>query len=700
MASASLSNGPTPLAAQEPADSAHRVDPFAGAHHPGSIHLDADRLAVLAAEDPFGLLALLSHQSGLTFRSTGDFGAEDWFLVRGFGRDNSRMTLILVDGVPANLSNNHTVEFDDIPLGEIRSLTLYPGPVPARFGGYQSVIEIETYRNRDLFRLHTQYGALSTVEAGLRAGRAGTVFGEVGFDLTATDGQSGEALEGILSDWVNEDRRFRSVRPSALLGYAPRETLEVTLRVNALHDLKHFAEGLLFGEDPARERRQLGTSVRVQSGAPGRGERTFVLHHREERETLNPVFPENPAYQVHWGDQRRSVMGARGRVEQPISSLLALSAGFEVQASRGRTTDPTVYFRYVDRQRFGGLYGEVALLPTSGTRILAGVRADRQEAVSGWALGPSVAVEQRIGQTGISLHGAWGRTHRWIPLNEVNTSQRPPRVLGPPFLAGAVAVASEPLAMEAFQGVDAGVRYRPMGTASRLAPSVRLHYFRLENRGTFGAPAFQIHPVEEGPSVPAGFEAALVALDRNFPGRDRSQGLEAEIETRLERPGGGRVDLVINATRFLLLETVADPGITLYTGPLGGPAAQEALNASVGAWVLPYAGNAVIPGGMGWLANAGATFETRGRHLFQASWQLRGETTGPLMKFGTDPQVETIPASQTLSIGAASTLPLGADWEARLSLRVFNLFETRYQTFVHYPMPGRFIQAGATLTRP
>lgn len=75
---------------------------------PNAIRITAEDMeTMMVGNDPYGLLNYLSLHTGLTFRSTGDFGAEDWFTVRGFGRDNSRLTLVLLDGRPINLAGNH-----------------------------------------------------------------------------------------------------------------------------------------------------------------------------------------------------------------------------------------------------------------------------------------------------------------------------------------------------------------------------------------------------------------------------------------------------------------------------------------------------------------------------------------------------------------------------------------------------------------
>ena len=106
---------------------------------PNAIVIEGEQLQRLflggISDDRFGIFSLLSLQTGLTFRSTGDPAAENWFLVRGFGRDNSRLTLVLLDGRPVNLASNNTVKFDDLPLPLIDRLVIYPGPVPVRYGG-------------------------------------------------------------------------------------------------------------------------------------------------------------------------------------------------------------------------------------------------------------------------------------------------------------------------------------------------------------------------------------------------------------------------------------------------------------------------------------------------------------------------------------------------------------------------------------
>jgi hypothetical protein len=139
-----------PLAGQ-PIPSA--AAPARRAQPPNAIRIDGKELQGLligaSADDPYGLLSILSLKAGLTFRSTGDPGAENWFIVRSFGRDNSRLTLVLLDGRPINLAGNFTVEFDDIPVTVIDSITVYFGPVPVRYGGFHPVVEIRTAAPRN-----------------------------------------------------------------------------------------------------------------------------------------------------------------------------------------------------------------------------------------------------------------------------------------------------------------------------------------------------------------------------------------------------------------------------------------------------------------------------------------------------------------------------------------------------------------------
>lgn len=663
---------------------------------PNAIHIeraDIERLLIgEAGDDLEDVATLLSLYAGITFRNTGDPGAETWLIVRNFGRDNSRLILILLDGRPLNLSNNHTVELDDVPLGLVDRITVYPGPVPARYGGYHAVIDIRTLPPSELASATLGVGSLGTTRASALAGGTGRLHWRLSADLETSDGRTGEELAGPLAGFTYGDRSVRTVLASGRVGYALAPWLEATARLEVVNFRKAFDSAPLFGRDAARERGTQTLVLQLTPPATGTTPVDFeaVLFHAWEQETLNPIFPEDVTYNVHWGSQRRSITGIGARAERALAPTLALGAGADAAWTRGRTDDDYVYFQFADRQAFYGAFVEATARPWTGATLYAGLRLDGQQDAARPGLGPRLALEQRLAD-GLGAYAAWGISTRRIPLNEVNTFRRPPRVLGPPFLQapGVVSLPEHELALERMNALEVGLRGRVPG----LPVSGRMAFFALANRGAFGAPAFEIRPVAPGAAVPPGFEAALVAADRNFPGRDVNRGLELDLVARLHPA----VEASASLTRFLTSATRPDDDIALYTGPVGGPDAQAALNASIGQFVIPSAGRTVSPGAYRWLGHVNLTVTPSDAVALLGRARYRGETDDPIMKFGADPGVATIPASLVADVGVRYTLPVpGARVNASLS--VSNLFDTTYETFVHYPMPGRFLMAGLSVS--
>lgn len=132
--------------------------------------------------------------------------------------------------------------------------------------------------------------------------------------------------------------------------------------------------------------------------------------------------------------------------------------------------------------------------------------------------------------------------------------------------------------------------------------------------------------------------------DRNFHGWHISQGLEWDIQAQ---PFTWWT-IFAHATYFIRSETRKFDDIILYEGPLGGPSAQASLNQFIGQFVLPYHGNAIIPGTYDWLANVGFIFRPNSKTIITTIARYRGRTQDPIMKFGNNPQTDHIPSSLIL----------------------------------------------------
>lgn len=663
------------------------------AHFPNVIYIDRNQLngllSGMISDDPNGVASLLALHAGLTFRNTGDAGAETWFIVRNFGRDNSRMTLVLLDGRPLNLSNNHTVEFDDIPVSIIESITIYPGPVPVQYGGFQSVIDIRTIRNQDIIFTGVSMGTDATYRINSTIGKSGRLYYLANFDLDMSLAQSDRNLAGKLENFRYTNREFRTFLPTFKIGYELNNYLDLTLYGNFVDFKKMFHTRPLFGQETSRKRLMHNYALVLQPGRNFNLDYQLILYQNREQETLNPIFPEDTTYNVKWGKQKRSMTGFRVKYAHPfLNNQLRIRAGAEAQWTEGSTDYDYLYFKYVDQQNFYGIFAqaELALLP--GSLVTLGARIDGQSGIDKTYLSPVGSIQQWFADRTVGFYVTYGTQRRWIPLNEVNTFNRPARILGPPFLQGNVDLPETELNMELLRALDLGIQTRILD--GRLTG--RLNYFHLKNEGQFGAPVFEIRPVTPGAQIPPAFKAAIVATDRNLPGYDISQGMELEVCWHaLEN-----LSLFASLTRFLKSETTKYSHIALYDGPLGGPDAQSAINQSVGKFIIPYHGKAIIPGSYNWLGNFRAVYRPDSYTLINAKIRYRGETKDPIMKFGIDPGVNTISPVVITDVSLTRDILSKSQYRIKALLSVTNLFNIPYQTFVHYPMQGRYYFVGLT----
>ena len=66
------------------------------------------------------------------------------------------------------------------------------------------------------------------------------------------------------------------------------------------------------------------------------------------------------------------------------------------------------------------------------------------------------------------------------------------------------------------------------------------------------------------------------------------------------------------------------------------------------------------------------------------------------MKFGVNPQVDNIPSNLIVDASIGRNILDEDSYAIRAIFSVNNLFDTKYQAFVHYPMQGRFVSVGLT----
>lgn len=652
---------------------------------PNAIHLTADDIPEIFQNDPFGLERLLGFQPGISFHSTGDYGAEDWIMVRGFGRDDSRIILVLVDGRPIN-QRTHTVDFGDVILGSIESLTIYPGPVPARFGGYHAVIDITTRRNTDHAHASATIGAQSTygMTAGIGRTRDSWYWGAE-FELRTTDAQSNETFSYQLRavppgppsgagcarlpfppvcaptpiDTITfSERPERVFLAQTHVGFLLGNQAEVTLRANHLHTRKSlgserwipttYAPASLSPENQrpqvdARNRDYTSVSASLQPTANATADYLLSAWFIFEEEELGTF-----GKQYYLGRQERSRYGTRGHYRVALGDTLGLTAGGELNRVSGKVLNanevsfPWAFYDLVDSQTFYGAFLDLDAQPWWGAELTAGLRLDgQQDARSRNEVMPIISLQQSLLNDTAQAYAVYGESRRWIPPSELEK-----------FATGGFRVP-----MESVRGIEFGARAATADDRLRG----RVAWFELKNEFPAGA-------VNVEPRIDIG----------------RTSGIELGLDYQPE----DRLRMMLNVTRF------------------ASPRGTGERNQS--------------PGDYTWLANLGVFFEatpqlgleavvrymdrfrTEFDDLTAAEAQLRALEGPPF--FITLP--ETFEGYGRFRQTATTIIDVNANyrWDpsgtTMLSLGVYNLTNQRYNTFPELPqwelpnqMPGRQVHA-------
>lgn len=658
---------------------------------PGTRYLSPEFISRYAhTYDPYGLASLLATQPGVALQSSGDPGGEDWVTFRGNPRDSSRMTLVLLDGVPLNGASNSTLEFNSIPLTMLHDITIYYGPLPARYGGYTSVVELRTKQASDRVETTVYGGTHDTYGGGFTASKSASDWG-ITFDLQAqeTDGLEGKETihrtvddsdpfnPSVITEYpVYGNRDYQQVVPMVTAHKTFNDSVRLGLMAQAVWTKKHYADGHSQAEPdrPANREREFynfGLSLAPAAGS----EDDYVLHlyyKDEDHETLalDDEF-------VNYGEQNKSQYGARGHYGLSLIDNVHLRVGGEYNKFDGDLKNDTAwdellneiiyydnnadfdspYFAYQDNLDNYAIFSEIEYQWGERATFSAGVRHDdvkETKSNTSYQLAASIRLTSSL-----QLQMSGGETSRYPSLNEYNSALRDPTVLGPPIPGlvdpDDVARQNGKLEMETQKGGEIGLVWTTLDGAlvSELVA------FDYQHEGEIFIDVRTV-PNNLDPSNPLynvlGPEINLL-LRNNRPTKDESHGAELAFNYSTENLG-----LYLNGT-WNKLERKYSDGRSSHNQPFMPPE----YYASAGAWYQ-------------W-----------GRSKIDMEVDYRGSTDDSLQERGALPDVK---------LGSSTLVHLGYKFQVtdklQLFARAYNLFDESYETFYGLPMVKRHITGGLT----
>ena len=362
--------------------------------------------------DLFDVLAALNRRAGITVKSSSDVGAEDWVLIRGLPRDSSRNVLVLIDGMPLNDAAIEANEFEHLPPIElIERIVVYKPPVPARFGGYHSVIEVRTRRSvkERSTEAGAAYGSRQTVMGSVASrGGSGKLAWLGSLDYLSTDNLSGVQRTPPRENQTYGDRSYRRIKPAAQLIYAGARG-GLALYGQYIESRKFFSDTIFRGSKEGRDRTLAAFNLSGWMRPTHRSELAWNLFRSNERYQLN--LRMHPSFR----DQERYKQGGRFSWTWQASSRQRWSFGGEIteRYATERLGSPLP----LTRIRSQGLFAEYSAILGHGLTIDLGWRRDAlSRAAPRWNY--TAGVRWRPAEP-IEVYALRGRATRWPALSLV-----------------------------------------------------------------------------------------------------------------------------------------------------------------------------------------------------------------------------------------------------------------------------------------
>ncbi|MEW6456687.1 MAG: TonB-dependent receptor [Acidobacteriota bacterium] len=379
---------------------------------PNSIVITSEDLEKnLTGYDLYDILSLLRTRTGITFKTSSDIGAEDWILLRGLSRDSSRNVLILIDGMPLNNSYSDANEIEHLPpLSFIDRIIVYLPPVPARFGGYTSVIEIYTKNIFDS-EISAGYGELKSL---FLSGNIGGNFKDInyqgGIDYLKTDNLTGVRRTPPKEKEFYGDRSYWKLEPAGKIFWKLPGNSSLALYFQYLKSKKFFSDIIFRKEKEKRERDLLELNLNFSFEPWKESDLKMAFFMAREKDFLNLMMHPDVR------DQYRFREGAKidFSFDFPLKQRISLGGIFLSSYARENLGTPLKF----DYTNIYGLYIEDIFSWGKFFSIAVGLRYDyHTKANSQWNPYFSISLSPFRGN---NLYFIWGNSTRWPSISEFN----------------------------------------------------------------------------------------------------------------------------------------------------------------------------------------------------------------------------------------------------------------------------------------
>ncbi len=194
---------------------------------------------------------LIDYMPGVNMNNTfGIFSSKAVVTLRGLPANDQSRTLVLLDGIPLNKSDEGSVNWNAINKNNIQSIKVIKGPGPAKYGSgaMGGVIEITSKKPKKLIQgdVMTEYGTFNTMLASI--GLSGTTkdsssknsfyWGLSGFGRKS-DGYITELEEfKTFADTILVPTYLKEINTSAKAGYTINNNHNFEIQFNLFDDIR------------------------------------------------------------------------------------------------------------------------------------------------------------------------------------------------------------------------------------------------------------------------------------------------------------------------------------------------------------------------------------------------------------------------------------------------------------------------------
>jgi vitamin B12 transporter len=279
---------------------------------------------------------VLKNETGISFTQQGGNGTLSNIYIRGA---NSSHTLVLIDGVEVNLTNDPSgvYDFSALPVDNINRIEILRGPQSTLYGSdaLAGVVNIITKKGNGSpkFSLITEGGTYNTYK--LSAGLNGSI---QRFNYAATLSKTGsDGFSAASEKYGNTEKDgYNFDNLSAVLGYGLSDNAEINLYTRFTKSKSDYDQhGGMYGDDPTYVFNQEEFSIRgegkIQS-LDGKWDQKFGLSFiRNVRKYSYDTSAASIYYSNSLYDGRKYKLDWQNDIQLNKSNLLTAGAEFEIE---------------------------------------------------------------------------------------------------------------------------------------------------------------------------------------------------------------------------------------------------------------------------------------------------------------------------------------------------------------------------------